>query len=215
MHVSIHVCVCMCVYSCVYVCIVLHCIALYCIVLHCTVLSLSRHVLSCRVMSCHQCKYVRMCVCVCTCIYIYIYIVCIYNVSVHVISPFQTYIYIYNYIYNYTSQLPVQLPFPTPGSTPMPAEASETHALGSEADSSVSAAVTSLPGAQVWPGCSTKIHPNSLSHQKQKLNSMAIHLLFGLVACPSCASLCGFATQRLLSSGQEFSVGRPFAQALA
>ena len=77
------------------------------------------------------------------------------------------------------------------------------------------AAVTSLPGAQVWPGCSTKIHPNSLSHQKQKLNSMAIHLLFGLVACPSCASLCGFATQRLLSSGQEFSVGRPFAQALA
>ena len=79
----------------------------------------------------------------------------------------------------------------------------------------LAAAVTSLPGAQVWPGCSTKIHPNSLSHQKQKLNSMAIHLLFGLVACPSCASLCGFATQRLLSSGQEFSVGRPFAQALA
>ena len=66
----------------------------------------------------------------------------------------------------------------------------------------LAAAVTSLPGAkQVWPGCSTKIHLNSLSHQKQRLNSMAIHLLFGLVACPSCllASLCGFAT--LLPSG--------------
>ena len=85
------------------------------------------------------------------CIYaMYMYIesvyadVCIY-IYIYTYLNMCTYVYIYIYRY-YTSQGPVQLPFPTPGSTPMPAEASETHALGSEADSSVSyaGAVTSL-----------------------------------------------------------------------